>query len=123
MHELSIVSSIVEGVLDFAEKHEAKKILEVRLAIGKLTHLQVEQIKFCYTAIATATALEGSILEVEEVEPEVACPHCSYHGAPKYFEGAFNFMQVPTLQCPACGNATEVIKGNECAIKSVKFVG
>jgi hydrogenase nickel incorporation protein HypA/HybF len=122
MHEFSIVSSIVAAVLGFAEKHEAKKILEVRLTIGKLTHLQVEQVKFCYTAIATATALEGSILEVEETEPEVWCPHCSYRGAPKYFEGAFNFIQVPTLQCPACGNATEAMKGNECAIKNVKFV-
>lgn len=123
MHEFSIVSSIVESVLDFAEKQEAKKILAVRLTIGKLTYLQLEQITFCYTAITKATALEGSSLEIEEVEPEVACSHCSYRGAPKFWEGALNFMPVPTLQCPECGNATEAIKGNECAIKSVKFAG
>jgi len=123
MHEFSIVSSIVEAVQEFGEKHEAKKILEVRLTIGKLTYLQLEQLKFCYTAITKATALEGSALEIEEVEAEVACPNCSYRGAPKFWEGALNFTPVPTLQCPNCGNATEAVKGNECAIKSVKFAG
>jgi hydrogenase nickel incorporation protein HypA/HybF len=122
MHEFSMVSAIVENVLGMAEQHKARKVIEVRLAIGKLTHLELEQIRFCYQAITKDTALDCSTLEIKYVEAEVKCSHCSYRGAAKYWEGAFNAVEVPTLQCPSCGAAAEPVKGNECVIKSVKLV-
>ncbi|MDB6123271.1 MAG: hypA [Pedosphaera sp.] len=122
MHELSIVSGIVESILDFVAKHQIRKVLDVRLTVGELTHLEAEQLRFCYTAMIEQTAIQGSTLEVEAVRAEVNCPHCSYQGPPKYWEEALAMAPVPTLQCPQCGKATEAIQGHECAIKSIKYV-
>ena len=120
MHELSIASGLVEKLLDFAEKNPDKKIVEVRLAVGELSHIEHEQMRFCYQAITTETALEGSTLEIEKIDAMVKCPHCSYRGRPKYWDGALSGIPVATLECPSCGKATEATDGKECAIKSLR---
>jgi len=120
MHELSIASGLVEKLLDFAEKNPDKKIVEVRLAVGELSHIEHEQMRFCYQAITSETSLEGSTLEIEKIEAMVKCPHCSYRGRPKYWDGALSGIPVATLECPSCGKATEATDGKECAIKSLR---
>ena len=120
MHELSIASGLLEKLLDFAEKNPDKKIVEVRLAVGELSHIEHEQMRFCYQAITTETPLEGSTLEIEKIEAMVKCPHCSYRGRPKYWDGALSGIPIATLECPSCGKATEATDGKECAIKSLR---
>jgi hydrogenase nickel incorporation protein HypA/HybF len=120
MHELSIASGLVEKLLDFADKNPNKKIVAVRLAVGELSHIEEEQLRFCYQAITTETPLEGSILEIEKIDAMVKCPYCSYRGRPKYWDGALSGIPVATLECPACGKATEATDGQECAIKSLR---
>ena len=120
MHELSIASGLLEKLLDYAEKNTDKKIVEVRLAVGELSHIEHEQLRFCYEAITAETPLEGSKLEIEKVDAMVKCPHCSYRGRPKYWDGALSGIPVATLECPSCGKATEATDGKECAIKSLR---
>jgi hydrogenase nickel incorporation protein HypA/HybF len=122
MHELSIASSIVESVLEFADTHQAKKVLAVRLAIGELTCVEAEQLRFCYTAVTKETAIEESELEIEQTPAVVRCPHCSYQGPPKYWDGALSAASIPTLQCPECGKTAEAIEGHECSIRNIKYV-
>lgn len=122
MHELSIASGLVEKLLDFAEKNPAKKVVEVNLAVGELSHIESEQLRFCYEAITTETPLAGSRLEIEKIEALVKCPHCSYRGRPKYWDGALSGIPVATLECPSCGKTTEATDGQECAIRSLRFV-
>ena len=122
MHELSIASSIVESVLEFAEKNGMKKVLEVRLSIGELMAVEWEQLRFCYAAITRETAMEDSSLEIEQVEATVNCPHCSFRGRPKYWEDALSCGPIATLQCPECGKAAEPVQGKECVIKTIKYV-
>lgn len=122
MHELSIASGLVEKLLEFSGDNPEKKIVEVRLAIGELSHIEEEQFRFCYEAIIAETSLEGSTLEIEKIDALVKCPHCSYRGRPKYWEGALSGIPVATLECPACGKTTEATDGQECAIKSIRFM-
>jgi hydrogenase nickel incorporation protein HypA/HybF len=122
MHEFSIASSIVEKVLEFAEKHGVSRIVEVRLAIGELTCVEQDQLRFCFEAISNETALEGSALEIETVPAIVHCPRCAYEGPPKYWEDALAAGRFPTMACPGCGHATEAMGGHDCAIKSIKYV-
>jgi|AntRauTorcE11897_2_1112592.scaffolds.fasta_scaffold16299_2 hydrogenase nickel incorporation protein HypA/HybF len=122
MHELSVASSIANNVMDFARKHNAKKVLEVKLAIGELTSLATEQLTFCYEAVCRETLIEGSNLEIEKIQAEISCSHCSYKGAPKMWAGAFHSIEVPTLQCPECGKGADAVKGKECTIKNIKYV-
>jgi hydrogenase nickel incorporation protein HypA/HybF len=122
MHELSIVSGIVESVLDFVAARQITQVVDVRLAVGELTRLEPEQLRFCYTAMVEQTAIEGSTLEIEGVSAEVNCPHCCYAGPPKYWDEALSTAPVATLQCPRCGKATEATRGHECEIKMIKYV-
>jgi hydrogenase nickel incorporation protein HypA/HybF len=93
----------------------------VRLAVGELTHLEPEQLSFCYGAITAETPLEGSSLEIEKVDAAVQCPHCAYRGRPKYWDELLADTRVVTLCCPQCGRQAEAIQGHECAIKSVRY--
>lgn len=121
MHEFSIASSIVEKVVGICAKRAIRKVLEVRLSIGELTLVEEEQLRFCLAAIAKETPMQDAALEIETVNAAVRCPYCSYQGPPKYWEGALSATFVATLQCPKCGQTTEVIQGRECAIKTIKF--
>jgi hydrogenase nickel incorporation protein HypA/HybF len=121
MHEFSIAAAIVESVQAFADKQQATRILAVRLTIGEFTHLEHDQLRFCYESITTGTLLEGSTLEIETTDAAVRCPDCGYAGPPKYWDDALAVGLVPTLQCPECGKAAQPAEGHECAIKTVKF--
>jgi hydrogenase nickel incorporation protein HypA/HybF len=121
MHELSIASAIVENVLEFANERSVERVIAVRLAIGELSHIEAEQLRFCYAAITQETLMQDSALEIETIEAMISCRHCSYRGRPKYWDDALSVAPVPTLQCPNCGNTVEPIQGDDCAIKSVRF--
>lgn len=122
VHELSIASAVVDHVLEFLDAHSAKQLLKVRLAIGELSHVEADQLRFCYAAITQETAMENSTLEIESVAAVVECPHCSYRGRPKYWEDALCAAPIPTLECPHCQGAVEPVEGNDCAIKTIQFV-
>jgi hydrogenase nickel incorporation protein HypA/HybF len=121
MHELSIASAVVESVLEFVSTRSVRKVLAVRLAIGELSHIETDQLRFCYTAITEQTPIQDSALEIETVEAVVRCKRCSYRGRPKYWDDALSAGPILTLQCPNCGAAAEAIEGNDCAIKSIRF--
>jgi len=122
MHELSIASSVVDRVLEFLDSHEVKKVITVRLAIGELSNVEAEQLRFCYTAITQETALENSTLEIENVPAVVECPSCSYRGRPKYWADALSAAPIPTFECPDCKGTVEPVEGNDCAIKAIQFI-
>lgn len=122
MHELSIASAVVDSVLEFVADRSIKRVIAVRLAVGELSHVEEEQLRFCYTAITQETPIRDSTLEIERVPAMVRCHHCDYSGRPKYWEDALSAAPVPTLQCPRCGDAVEPVEGTDCAIKSVRFV-
>jgi hydrogenase nickel incorporation protein HypA/HybF len=121
MHEFSIASSIVEKVVEFAEQHGISKVVGVRLEVGELTCVDVEQLRFCLEAITHDTVVENCAFEVETVDALVHCQHCSYEGPPKYWECVQSAL-LPTLECPECGFAAEAIAGHSCAIKSVRVM-
>ena len=122
MHEFSIASEIVETVLAFAESRGIRRIGEVRMTVGELTCVEVDQLKFCFGAITKDSALEEAVLEVDIADAAVRCPHCGYEGPPKYWEGARAAAFLPTLECPQCGRAAEPMAGHDCAIKSLKYL-
>lgn len=122
MHEFSIACNLVEKLLQFADENPDKKIVEVRLELGELSHIDEEQLCFSYNSITKETLLDGSTLLCEKTDAAIACSHCGYHGRPKYWDGVLNETPIATLQCPQCGKAASAIEGQECAIKSVRFL-
>lgn len=121
MHEFSIAASLVEKLSEFVCDNPDKKIHEVLLGIGELSHVEHEQLLFCYSSITKETPLEGSILKIDKIEALVECSHCSYRGRPKYWDDILAGAPVVTFQCPSCGKTVEGTQGKECEIKSIKF--
>ena len=122
MHELSIASAVVDSILEFVAERSIKRVIAVRVAIGELSHVEEEQLRFSYMAITQETPIQDSALEIERIPAMVRCYQCDYSGRPKYWDDAISAAPVPTLQCPDCGGVVEPIEGTDCAIKSVRFV-
>jgi hydrogenase nickel incorporation protein HypA/HybF len=122
MHEFSLATQIAESVSQFAAAHQASKVLKVRLAIGELTCIEAEQLRFCFHSITPEPLWESATLDIQVVAAAVSCSHCRYQGPPRYWEGALAAAMIPTLQCPRCGKAATPTRGHECEIKSVQFV-
>ena len=121
MHEFSMTAQIVENVIQEAKKHNAKRVLEVHLAIGKLTFLGIEQVRFSYDALVRGTMMEGSKLYIEEKDGVVRCTKCGYEGGLHYEDDPAYHIKAPTLLCPKCGGTVEIVGGKECTIKSAKL--
>jgi len=121
VHELSMTTQIVETVLAEAKKHGAKKVIEVKLVIGKMTFLGTDQIGFSYKILTEDTILKGSKLTIEEKDGAIECPNCGYKGTVPIKDDPAYHIPVPTLQCPECGRAAKIVEGKECTIKSIKM--
>ena len=125
MHEFSITSQMVQSVLEEAQKQKAKRVLEVRMIIGKLSFLGLEQVKFSYEVLVKGTIMDGSKLFIEEKDGQVKCPSCGYEGEISYEDDPmYHISAIPTitLHCPKCKGTVEIVGGRECLIKSVKLI-
>jgi hydrogenase nickel incorporation protein HypA/HybF len=105
-----------------ADRRKAKKVVEVDIAIGSLTFLNPEQIRFWYEMLTKDTTMEGSKLVIEESLGTVRCPKCGYEGNFKYIDDPAFHLSLPTLQCPKCDGLVEIISGKDCIIKSIKML-
>lgn len=122
MHEFSMTTQIVNCILEEAEKHNAKRINEVHLVIGKLTFLGLEQVKFAYETLVKDTIMEDSKLYIEEKDGVVKCNNCGYTGDLKFEDDPVYHIPSPTLSCPKCGSVVNIVGGKECTIRSIKLV-
>ena len=113
MHELSIVSSLVENVIGTLEKYPGARVTEVRLKVGALAAVVEDSLQFCYGIATDATPLEGSRLVVKLVPVTVYCGACGK-------EGAIESLQ--SFRCPNCGEpAGDVRHGRELEIEAIEI--
>jgi len=122
VHEFSVTSQIVDNIIKEAERHKAKKIVQVNLAIGKLTFLGIEQVRFAYKLLVKGTIAEKSKLVIKEKDGLVKCSRCGYEGNFKYEDNPIYHVPTPTLKCPKCENTVDIVEGKECTIESIKLV-
>ena len=113
MHELSIVSSVVDNVIESLEKYPGARVTEVRLKVGALAAVIEDSLQFCYGIATDETPLEGSRLVVNVVPVTVHCDAC---GA----EGELESLQ--SFRCPSCGEpASDVRHGRELEIEAIEI--
>jgi hydrogenase nickel incorporation protein HypA/HybF len=117
-----MTTQIIENVLEEAKRHDAKKVTEVYVAIGKMTYLGVDQVRFAYKILAEDTIMKGSKLFIEEKDGVIECSSCGYRGAIPFEDDPAYHVPIPTLQCPKCKKTAKIVEGKECTIKSIKMV-
>lgn len=79
MHEYSIACEIFEQVLATAQAHEASEVRSVTLEIGRFTHVNPDQLSFCFGVLAEDSIAEGAKLEFRIENPFLEC-ECGYKG-------------------------------------------
>jgi hydrogenase nickel incorporation protein HypA/HybF len=117
MHELSIVTSIVETVTEtlaaLPESSRGARVLEVRLRVGALASVIPESLEFCWGIVSEGTPLEGSKLVVNMLPVVVHCVPC---GQDVELEG------VQSFRCPKCGEpCSDMRQGRELEIDSIEI--
>ena len=76
MHELSIVSSVVDTVTESLAAYPGARVVEVRLRVGALASVVEDSLQFCYGIATEGTALEGSRLVVNVLPVVMHCEKC-----------------------------------------------
>src|ERR1035441_1073111 len=113
MHELSIVTSIVESVTESLNSYPGARVLEVRLRVGALASVIPESLEFCYGIASEGTPLEGSRLVVNLLPVVMHCAPC---GQDVELEG------VQSFRCPHCGEpCSDMRQGRELEIDSIEI--
>lgn len=113
MHELSIVTSIVETVTGSLAAYPGARVLEVRLRVGALASVIPESLEFCYGIASEGTPLEGSRLVVNVLPVVVHCAPC---GQDATLEG------VQSFRCPRCGEPSHDLRqGRELEIEAIEI--
>jgi hydrogenase nickel incorporation protein HypA/HybF len=111
MHELSITQSMLDLVLEQAEKAGAKEVGKINLVIGEMTGVVDRAVQFYFDFLSRGTAAEGATLSFEVIPTTARCRNCE-----KEFElGEFDWT------CPYCkGNNIEIIGGKELFVESIE---
>jgi hydrogenase nickel incorporation protein HypA/HybF len=117
MHELSLVTSIVETVTEtlaaLPDSSRGARVLEVRLRVGALASVIPESLEFCWGIVSEGTPLEDSRLVVNLLPVVVHCAPC---GIDSELEG------VQSFRCPRCGEpCAEIRQGRELEIDSIEI--
>ena len=117
MHELSLVTSIVETVVEtlaaLPDSSGSARVLEVRLRVGALASVIPESLEFCWGIVSEGTPLEGSRLVGDVLPVVVQCAPCGQ-------DATLDGMQ--SFRCPRCGElCAEIRQGRELEIDSIEI--
>lgn len=112
MHELGLVSGVLETVTAAAREAGALRVISVKLRIGDLREAVPEALDFAWEVLSEEDPLTaGSKLVVEDVHPRSRCLGC---GA-EFDHDRFH------VRCPQCGSsATSLLAGRELEIVSME---
>jgi hydrogenase nickel incorporation protein HypA/HybF len=113
MHELSIVSSIVDTVMESLVAYPGARVKEVRLRVGALAAVERESLDFCYGIATEGTPLEGSALVVNRLPVVMHCEPC---GQDVELDG------VQSFRCPRCDALCyDLRQGRELEIEAIEI--
>ncbi|RME34367.1 MAG: hydrogenase maturation nickel metallochaperone HypA [Gammaproteobacteria bacterium] len=103
MHELSLALELRTLIEQQASQDGFRRVHRVRLAVGMLSCVEPEAMRFCFDDAMQGGPAEGAELDIERIPGLGRCTACSR-------EVAMEQMHDP---CPACGLPLEPVRGRE----------
>lgn len=112
MHELGIMTGVLDSAKEAAHDVGAERLLKVSLSVGEMTEAVETALQFAFEALAEDDPFTaGAQLEVRMIRPKSRCLEC---GA-EYEHDRFSMF------CPECDSfMTELIAGRELQIDSIE---
>jgi hydrogenase nickel incorporation protein HypA/HybF len=111
MHEFAIAQNLINIAQEQCNLHNAKKVLTIKVKVGKLTSVIPDALLFSFEAISKGTPLEGARLNIESVPLVLSCDACRSQYTP----------DEPVFLCPECQNSElKIVSGRELYIESME---
>ena len=112
MHELGIMTGVIDSVKTAALDVGATRLLKVTLSVGEMTEAVDTALQFAVEALCDDDPFtKGAELEVNMIRPKSRCLEC----------GAVYEHDRFSMFCPECdGFVTELIAGREMQIDSIE---
>ena len=112
MHELGIMTGVLEATKKSAQEAGALRVLAVNLSVGEMTEAIQDALEFAFEALSECDDyLKDAKLTINMIKPKSKCLEC---GA-VYEHDRFHMF------CPECDSfATELIAGRELQIDSIE---
>jgi hydrogenase nickel incorporation protein HypA/HybF len=76
LHELSVARSIVDVVLDEADKNNAAAVAEVDIDVGEIMQVDAEVLRKALAALMTGPRLAGAQVRVRIEKAKFSCHRC-----------------------------------------------
>jgi len=104
MHEVSICEQLLLLLAQEAKRHEVKKIVRVRVEIGRLSCLDPEALRFAFDSLAPGTIAAAAELQINRPPVRATCKDCT----------AAVEVNARFEPCPSCGGTRlELHSGDE----------
>lgn len=113
MHELSVMTNILEIVLQHAEKNKAKRVSQINLVVGELSDLIPEWMQNYFDFVSKDSIAENAKLQIERIPAIVQCKNCKNE-----FQLDRNNLEFSCIKCN--GTDVELLSGREFLIKSIE---
>ena len=114
MHELGIMTGVLDAVQTSARQAGADRVLKVSLSVGEMTEAIEDALRFAFEALSEQqeyALCAGAELDIAMVRPRSRCLECG---------AEYDHDRFPML-CPECGSfATELVAGRELQIDSIE---
>jgi len=101
MHELSLVSSILEIIEDYATREGFSHVNSLRLSCGRLSCVDIQSLRFAFKVQSKETRAEGASLELDFLPIVIHCFRCEKDIEVEHFEAT----------CPECGTEEVLLAG------------
>jgi hydrogenase nickel incorporation protein HypA/HybF len=113
MHELSIALSLYERCRALVDERGAGRLEGVRVAVGQLSSVEPDLLRFAWEAVTGAGSDVGAQLEIDWRPARLHCRTC-HTDKPGTPDGWF-------VVCPDCGGALRVEGGTELDLLQLSF--
>ena len=126
MHEYSLACEIFENVIATAQANNASVVNSITLNIGRLAHVNPEQLLFSFDVIAKKSIADGAEVDVEFTAPSLECI-CGYKGTIDDVTDKTNRDSQPYLHkyigldCPVCNGVLQTVGGRELIIQAINI--
>lgn len=115
MHEMSLMSNVLQIVLDECPATRVRKVLAVHLSIGEQRDVVVEYAQGLFRHLARNTVAQDASLVVRRIPFTVRCIECG-----DIF--SIDTHEPRTWSCPRCGarQRYRIFSGHEFKIDSIE---
>ena len=101
MHELSLVTEMLDIIADYAARHGFRRVNSLKLSCGCLAGIEPEALQFAFAIQSQGTTAAGAVLELEILPATISCFTC----------GDDFIVATYPAACPRCGGMEVTLKG------------